>query len=104
VNSQAVDRLNVLAAREKGEPLNFGRRAGRLIADYATRTVYKYVLVLRPRPRARTASACESSPPTSRAARVTGWFEFVGNRRAKDIRVVLSSCAADCDWDSTWSA
>jgi len=39
--------------------------------------------------------------------RITGFFEFVGGRSARDLKVVHSDCAADgapvCVWHLTWS-
>jgi len=129
----ALNRLTTLAARQKMEPVKeFGRRAGRFIADYGTKTVYKYVLVLMtPEAVLRTASAAwgrifdrgkltvefgdasarirlEDFPAdTAGCARITGFFEFVGSRSAKALKVVHSTCAAErgagCVWDLTWS-
>jgi hypothetical protein len=113
----AMNRLTVLAARQKNEPLkDFGRRAGRFIADYATQRVYKYVLVLLSPPRILKAaplawsrifdrgvltvdvgrgrariSIRDFAPDVAGCARITGWFEFVGSRSARDMRVVHAS-------------
>lgn len=129
----AMNRLTVIAARKKGEPLQpFARRAGVAIAEYATRTVYKYVLVfMSPQRILKTAPLAWSrifdrgvmtveiehehgrirlrdfAPDTAGCARITGWFEFVGNHSAKNMNCVHSACAAEgaaeCLWDFTWS-
>jgi hypothetical protein len=45
----AMNRLTAVAAEVKNEPLEeFARRAGRFVAEYGTRTVYKYVMILMP--------------------------------------------------------
>jgi hypothetical protein len=129
----ALNRLTTLAARERLEPLKpFARRAGRFIADYGTKTVYKYVFVLMsPQAVLRAAGAAwgrifdrgklttefgETSAQIRLAdfpadpagcGRITGFFEFVGGRSARDLKVVHSDCAAEgapvCVWHLTWS-
>jgi hypothetical protein len=129
----AMNRLTTLAARERMEPVKaFARRAGRFIADYGTKTIYKYVFVLMSvQAVLRTAGAAwgsivghgkltsEFGDTSARirlenfpadpagCGRITGFFEFVGGRSAKDLKVVHSACAAEgasvCVWELTWS-
>jgi len=129
----AMNRLTTLAARERMEPVkSFARRAGRFVADYGTKTVYKYVFVfMSPQSVLRAAGAAwgrivghgkltsEFGEKSARlrledfpadpagCGRITGFFEFVGTRSDEGLKVVHSACAAEgapvCVWDVTWS-
>jgi hypothetical protein len=127
----AVNRYCVLAAQAKGETVSgFARRAGRYGAEQGTRTVYKFILML-----VSGESALRAAPsmwgrvydggrleavatphggrltvrdfPSEPAScgRITGWFEFIGERVEKGCRT-SHSCrcdgAAECSWDFSW--
>ncbi len=129
----AVNRFTKLAAGAKKEPVkSFARRAGRYGAEIGLKSVYKFILavmsidyVLRKAPfmwsRVYNGGVIdvEQSPgrakirvhefPSDEAlcARVTGWFEVIGEKAgAKDLRCVHTSCAAEgageCVWDFAW--
>lgn len=128
-----VNRFTELAAEAKKEPVkNFGRRAGRFGAELGLKSVYKFILammsidyVLRKAPfmwsRVYDGGVIDVEPGPNRArirvsefpsneamcARITGWFELIGERAgAKDLRCVHTTCAtegaAECVWDFVW--
>ncbi len=129
-----TNRLTELAARERGQPLfEFGRAAGRAGAELGTRTVYKFMLaLLSPQSMLRMAPTlwsrvydaghlvAEAGEGRGRltlrdfpgldegfCGRTTGWFEFVGEKAARDMRVSHAACRlrgdACCAWDFDWS-
>lgn len=127
------NRLTELAAREAGVPtFEFGRAAGRAGAELGTRTVYKFILallspqsILRMGPTmwARVYSGgrleIEAGDTGGRitvhefpvhealCGRITGWFEFIGEKAAKGNRLTHTTCRtrgeAQCSWDFDWS-
>ncbi len=128
-----MNRLTTVAAEVKNEPLEqFARRAGRFVADYGTRTVYKYVMIpMTPQAILRAAPAAwgrifdrgtllvdvekgrarirlqEFTADRAGCARITGFFEFVGERSAPDLKVEHTACrldrAPECVWDLVWT-
>lgn len=127
----AVNRLCVLAAQAKGEPAgDFARRAGHYGAEQGTRTVYKFILMLvsgesalraapsmwrhvydggrleavaSPRGGRLTVRDFPAEPAS--CGRITGWFEFIGERVQKGCRTTHNCrCegAAECSWDFSW--
>jgi len=128
-----VNRFTELAAAAKKESVkSFGKRAGRFGAEVGLKSVYKFILavmsieyVLRKAPfmwsRVYDGGVIhvEQSPNRARiritempsnealCARVTGWFETIGEKTgAKDLRCIHSACAtegaAECVWDFVW--
>jgi len=128
-----VNHFTELAAAAKGEQVkSFGRRAGRFGAEIGLKTVYKFIIavlsidyVLRKAPfmwtRVYDGGHVDVEPSPNKArirvtefpgnvalcARVTGWFETIGERAgAKDLRCIHTSCiaegAAECVWDFVW--
>ncbi len=128
----SLNRLTELAAREVGQPVfEFGRAAGLFGAELGTRTVYKFILaLLSPQSTLRTASAMwarvydagrlevevgdswgrihlrDFPAHDGMCGRITGWFEFIGEKASKGTRTVHSTCRArgdaECRWDFTW--
>jgi hypothetical protein len=133
VGMSSLNRLTDLAAREAGQPaFEFGRAAGRFGAELGTHTVYKFVLaLLSPQSALRTAAAMsgriysggrlEVEVDDTRGriqlrdfpvhdgmcGRMTGWFEFMGEKASKDMRTTHATCRArgdaECAWDFEWS-
>ena len=129
---ETLNRLTDLAAREAQQPaFEFGRAAGRFGAELGTRTVYKFILaLLSPQSTLRTASAMwarvysagrlevEVGDAWGRihlrdfpvhdgmCGRITGWFEFIGEKARKGTRTVHATCRArgdqECRWDFSW--
>jgi hypothetical protein len=128
-----VNRFTELAAAAKGEPVkNFARRAGRFGAELGLKSVYKFIIavmsidyVLRKAPfmwsRVYDGGNVDVDAGSNRArirvtefpsneaicARITGWFEVIGERAgAKDMRCIHTACAAEgapeCVWDFVW--
>lgn len=127
------NRLTELAAREAGvSAFEFGRAAGRIGAELGTRTVYKFIMallspqsVLRLGPTiwSRVYSGGRLEPEVGDdwarirlvdfpaheggCGRITGWFEFIGEKAAKDTRVSHVTCRvrgdAECRWDFSWT-
>lgn len=128
------NRLTELAARECGQSLfEFGRAAGRVVAELGTRTVYKFILaLLSPQSMLRTAPTMWSrvydagrlvaeagegrgrltlrdfpSQHEGFCGRTTGWFEFIGEKAARNMRVSHAACRLrgdpECAWDFEWS-
>ena len=128
------NRLTDLAARECGQtPFEFGRAAGRVVAELGTRTVYKFILaLLSPQSMLRTAPTmwsrvydagrlvAEAGDGRGRltlldfpgrhegfCGRTTGWFEFIGEKAARNMRVSHAACRLrgdpECAWDFAWS-
>lgn len=129
----AVNQFTRAAAESKGEQVaSFARRAGRYAGEQGIRSVYKFIMmvmsidsVLKKAPFMWTrvydvgALEVESSGNTAKihlrdfpsesagCARVTGWFEIIGEHAgAKDIRVLHQSCIAEgdkeCLWEFAW--
>ena len=126
------NRLTDLAARECGQtPFEFGRAAGRVVAELGTRTVYKFILaLLSPQSMLRTAPTMWSRVYDAgrlevevgdawgrihlrdfpvhdgMCGRITGWFEFIGEKARKGTRTVHATCRArgdqECRWDFGW--
>lgn len=133
VNVDAVNRLTELAAGEARQPVfEFGRAAGRFGAEQGTRTVYKFILaLLSPQSVLRTAPAMwtrvynggrlevDVGDTWGRihvrdfpfhdglCGRITGWFEFIGEKASKGTHTTHAACRArgeaECRWDFTWS-
>lgn len=127
-----LNHLTELAARAAGQPVfEFGRAAGLFGAEQGTRTVYKFILaLLSPQSTLRMAPAMwarvysggrlevEVGDGTGRirvrdfpahdglCGRITGWFEFIGEKASKGTRTVHATCRArgeaECRWDFTW--
>ena len=128
-----VNRFTELAASAKKEPVkSFAKRAGRYGAELGLKSVYKFIMavmsidyVLRKAPfmwsrvydggtmvveqTAGRAKIRVTEFPSNEAlcARVTGWFEVIGEKAgAKELRCVHSACAAEgageCVWDFAW--
>lgn len=127
------NRLTDLAARECGQtPFEFGRAAGRVVAELGTRTVYKFILaLLSPQSMLRMAPTlwgrvydtghlvAEAGEGQGRltlrdfpdqhegfCGRTTGWFEFIGEKAARNMRVSHAACRLrgdpECAWDFDW--
>lgn len=125
----AVNRFNIAAAEQKGEPLeSFAIRAGRYGAQQGIRTVYKFVMmvmsieaVLRKAPLMwsrvydRGDMTVESTGNSARihindfpseeagCGRATGWFTVIGERAgAKNIKVAHAVCMARGGHECRW--
>lgn len=129
---ESVNRLTLKAAQAAGRPVfDFARSAGRFGAELGTRTVYKFILMLlSPHSVLRTAPSMwtkvydagrlsvdvkegwgrlqvEDFPADEAVCgRITGWFEFIGERAARDLVVRHEPCRAHggacCAWEFQW--
>jgi len=128
-----VNRFTAYAAEAKGEAVKaFAHRAGRFGAQQGIKTVYKFLLmVMSPAAVLKKAPlmwgriydtgtvSIESTSSSARifirdfpshvagCARVTGWFEVVGEGSgAKNLKVTHTTCIAEgakeCIWDAVW--
>jgi len=129
---ETVNRVTARAAEAAGRPVaEFARSAGRFGAELGTRTVYRFILMLlSPQSVLRTAPSMWSRVydggrlsvevkegwarlrvddfPADPAGcgRITGWFEFIGERAARDLVVEHEPCrtrgGSECAWEFKW--
>lgn len=129
----AVNEFTTRAAEAAGEDVTkFAHRAGRFGAEQGLKTVYKFIMVL-----LSPESVLKAAPlmwkkvyDTGRmevetgnhtatitihdfpahpagCGRITGWFEVIGEKSAKDMTVTHNRCrnrgAGECSWAFTWT-
>lgn len=128
----ALNEFTTRAAEAASRPVTeFAHSAGRYGADQGLRSVYKFIMVLMsPESVLKTAplmwkkvydtgrievdigdkiariTAHEFPSDLAGCARITGWFEVIGQKSAEGMRVAHDRCrvqgAAECSWGFSW--